>query len=260
MHFATLWLQERVRDAFMWPVNLVRDFPVRFGRLCETLGHGVAGLVRFLPEAGQMARRDRLWPGLWLTLGRCLSWAHLFVVQLFDLFGGPEIAQFWMRLLTNTTPLSGEEIAVISSILGPDAMRYGEVRVAEGGMLDVVFKYNGNLAFATWRTINLPKDGRHTRASLPVVVHELIHVYQYECVGSRYLGEAVYILIKTRRDCYDYGSVSGLQAAANRGGRFRDYNREQQAMISQDFYTQGQAGKDVSAFEPFISQLRAGEL
>jgi hypothetical protein len=244
----------------MWPVNLVRDFPVRFGRLCATLGHGVAGVVRFLPEASREVGRGRLWPGLWLTLGRGLSWAHLFVVQLFDLYGGPEIAQFWMRLFTNTTPLSGEEIAVISSILGPNAMRYGEVRVAEGGVLDVVFKYNGNLAFATWRTINLPKDGRHTRANLPVVVHELIHVYQYECVGSRYLGEAIYTLVKTKRDCYDYGSVAGLQAATEQGRRFRDYNREQQAMISQDYYTRGQAGKDVSAFEPFISQLRAGEL
>ena len=254
------WLSERLRDAAMWPVNLIRDFPVRSGRLIKTIGYGVVGAARFFPGAVQAARRNEL--GLWLpqAAGSSAGWLHRFIVQIFDLLGGPEIAQFLMHLVTKTTPLNGDEIAIISSILGPSGLRYGEVRVAEGGLFDLIFKYNGNMAFATWHTINLPRTGRHTRATLPIVVHELTHVYQYERIGSRYLGEAIYVLVKTNRKCYDYGSAEGLRTAAAAGRELCDHNREQQAMIIQDYFVLREKGADVAPYEPFLAHLRAGNL
>ncbi|HEX6387558.1 MAG TPA: hypothetical protein VF177_23060 [Anaerolineae bacterium] len=254
------WLKERLRDAAMWPVNLIRDFPVRFGRLSRTLGRGVAGIVRFLPGAVRAWRRGEMALWLWQSAGGVTGWLHQFLAQSFDLLGGPEVAQFFMHLPTKTTPLSSDEIAVISSILGTRGLRYGDVRVAEGGLFDLVFKYNGNLAFATWHTINMPRTGGHTRATLAIVVHELTHVYQYERVGSRYLGEAIYMLIKTKRNCYDYGSADGLRAATAAGKVFGDYNREQQAMIVQDYFTLREKGGDVAAYKPFVAHLRAGRL
>lgn len=259
------WLSERLRDLAMWPINLVRDFPIRAFRLLTTLWQGVMGVVFFVPEMGKEIRNGRYSPWMRYKIGRFVDWFHRFMTQLFDLVGGPEIAEFLMHLIGKTTPLTGEEIAMISSVLGSNAMRYGDIRVVEGGLFNYIFKANGHLAFATWHSINLPLDNHaagwgHTRQNRPIVVHELTHVYQYEQVGTRYLGEAIYMLIKTKRDCYNYGGHVGLLDACSQGKHYRDYNREQQAKITQDYFTLLEQGADVAPYEPFIIQARAGEL
>ncbi len=254
------WLAERLRDLSMWPINLVRDFPLRLSRLAHTLWRGGRALLLFLPEWRQApGGEDR--GGWWRRQnGRFFNWLHQFVTQIFDLGGGPEIGEFLLHLFARSTPLTGAEIGMIAEVLGSDAMRFGDVRVVEGGIFDLIFKMNGNLAFATWRSINLPRTGCHTRQNLPIVVHELTHVYQYERVGTRYLGEAIYMLIKTKRDCYNYGGQSGLSGAGQSGKCYRDFNREQQAKITQDYYDLRTQGKDVTAYEPFIAQVRAGDI
>jgi len=260
-----VWLSERLRDVFMWPVTLVRDFPQRLGRLLATLQQGILGV------AGLFSRPWRpVEPGMphllsRQTAGMIAHWLHQLVSSLFDLLGGPEVAQCLTHLITNTTPLTGDEIATISSVLGPSGLRNGEVRIAEGGLLELIFRANGRLAYTTWRTIHFPGDHgsrmtNHTRSNTALLVHELFHVYQYEHVGSRYLGEAIYMLVKTRRDCYDYGYVQGLKEAYTAGKRFRDFNREQQAQIVRDYYVLRTRGDDVSVYEPYLAQLLQGEL
>jgi hypothetical protein len=254
------WLGERVRDLVMWPVNLVRDFPVRMTRLAKTVWRGIRGVVFLLPEAWRASRKPDF--GGWLRWkgGRFFDGLHQFLTQIFDLLGGPEIGEFLLHLAARTTPLTADETEAIASVLGPEAMRFRDVRVVEGGVFDWIFERNGGLAFATWHSINLPRTGRHTRQNLPIVVHELTHVYQYEQVGSRYLGEAIYMLIKTKRDCYNYGGAAGLEAAYAGGRRYRDFNREQQAKITQDYYDLKSRGKDVTAYDSFIAQVQAGDL
>lgn len=252
------WLGERVRYLIRWPVNLVRDLPIRIKRLMQTAVIAIQGILFFIPELldAVLHRETRQWARY--KLGRIVEWLHRLLAQLFDLFGGPELGQFFFQFFTMTTPLTAQEIALMSDIAGPRAIRYKEVRVAQGGILDIIFKLNGNLAFATWRTINIPKHGRHTRENQPLVIHELTHVYQYEQIGSRYLGEAIYMLIKTKRDCYDYGGRDGLEYACSARIQYCDYNREQQAMIAQDYCTLRQIGADVSAYQPYIDEMRAG--
>jgi hypothetical protein len=244
----------------MWPVNLVRYFPVRSGRLAAVLWRGLKGLVFLIPEIIAATQREEA--GSWLRQkgGRFAGGLHQLSAAIFDLLGGPEVGQFLMHLVARTTPLTTDEIATFASVLGPTALRFNEVRVVEGGLFDVVFRLNGNLAFATWHSINLPRDGRHTRANPAIVVHELAHVYQYEQVGSRYLGEAIYWLVKTKRDCYAYGGPPGLQAACATGRRFSHFNREQQAMIIQDYFTLQRHDADVTAYEPLLAQARIGDL
>jgi hypothetical protein len=252
------WIGERLRDAALWPVNFVRDLPLRLSRLLQTIWQGIMGIIFIWPQLFTAVQNRQLRPWLGQTVGQIAGWLHRLLTQTFDLLGGPEIGQFLMHLITRTTPLTGDEIATISSILGPKALRYEDVRVAEGGLFDFIFKLNGNLAFATWHTVNMPRQGHHTRANRAILVHELTHVYQYEQVGTRYLGEAIYMLIKTKRDCYNYGAASGLQQACDAGRTYRDFNREQQAQITQDYYTLRERGVDVSAYEPFIVQAQAG--
>ncbi|MCP4356481.1 MAG: DUF4157 domain-containing protein [Chloroflexi bacterium] len=242
MNAVLFWLRERLRDVWLWPLNLVRNFGVRVGRIPPTIQR------KSLPTPFQ---------GYGL-----LYWLHLGIVQFFDLVGGPEIAQFFFHLITNTTPLTDEELKMASSVLGSEALRFQDVRIAEGGLLDIVFRFNGHLAFTSWYTVNLPRHGRpaHTRQNKALLMHELTHVYQYEIIGTRYMTEAIIMLVKTKRGCYDYGGLSGLQKAMQKDWNYSDFNREQQAQIAQDYFARREKGEDVRPYQPFIAQMQLGEI
>lgn len=225
---------EPFRDAFLWPLNLVRDMPCRAGRL-----------------VGAFAARPP-------AVGRALvAWLHTLAWSLFDILGGPELIQFFWRLASRTRPLSVSEVEMAATILGPDAIRYDDVRIAHGGLLRIAFDINKNRAFATWHTINLPES---RAADLPLLVHELTHTRQYERVGSVYIGQGLWAQWRMGRRAYDYGGSVGLKSARAAGKRYWDYNREQQGQIAQDYSALFQAGRDTSAYEPFISELRQGLL
>lgn len=261
------WFKERLRDAWLWPLNLVRDFPARSGRLLNTLLVG-AKAVLYAPQLLWLAaRRGTVRHQLRQAARQTGIWLHLFLVQLFDLVGGPEICQFVMHLGMHTTPLTAVELTAVLPIFGPRNLRYQDVRIAQGGILHLIFRYNGGLAFATWYTIHLPmtrETGRGTavssRQNLPLLVHELTHIFQYHHVGSRYLGEAIYYLVTTSRNCYQYGGHANLRTCHQQGQRFCHFNREQQAQIVQDYFTQHRQYQDTSAYEPFLVQLRQREL
>lgn len=252
------WLKERLRDLVLWPINLVRDFPRRSGRLWQTCIIAFKTLYCFPTELKKAKSQQN-------TLTRFANWIHLLLLNVFDLFGGPEIAQFFMHLITHTTPLTPEEIKMMQALLGEHGMRYQDVRVAQGGLMKYIFQRNGNLAFATWYTINLPQNHGHdsqlpTRQNLPVVVHELTHVYQYHIVGSRYMSEAIYVLIKYNRDCYRYGGGDGLMQAIQERHTMANFNREQQAQIVQDYFMRQQNKEDLSSYLPFLEQVRIGQI
>lgn len=225
---------ERLGDALFWPLNLVRETPRRMGRLIGVLAAG--------PPAGKSAM------GAWL---HALAW------YLFDLTGGPEIVQFAWRRVTDTRPLTDEEIETATTILGPMAIRYGDVRIANGGLLRYAFRSNKNRAFATWHTINLPRE---REKNLPLLVHELTHTRQYERVGSIYIGQGLWAQRRLGRKAYDYGGPEGLHKHLAAGKHYNDYNREQQGQIAQDYCALVESGEDTSAYEPFIKELREGWL
>lgn len=205
----------------------------RFGRL---LGVIVATPARFSPND-------------------LAVWLHYLACCLFDVLGGPEMVQLFLRALTDTRPLTDQEIGVASAILGDDAIRYECVRLAQGGILTLAFGLNKNRAFATWHTINMPWDADK---DLPLLVHELTHTYQFERVGSVYIGQALLEQKRYGRAAYFYGGAEGLRKAYADGKCYRDYNREQQGKITQDYCACILTGEDSSAYRPFIADLRAG--
>jgi hypothetical protein len=229
------WTADRFRDFGLWPVNLIRDMPKRSGRL--------AGLL--MTTTGLSDVRLLLY---WLFI--CGSY-------LFDLFGGPEIIQFFLRASSKARPLSVEEIQAIKTVLSPQSIRLGDVRVASRGILSLVFRLNKNRAFATWHTVNLPEKRVE---DIPLIVHELIHIYQYERVGSLYIGQGLWAQVRQGRGAYDYGGADGLKADRAAGKHLSDYNREQQCQIVQDYFSFLQATGNVDAFSPYISELKNGLL
>ncbi len=139
------------------------------------------------------------------------------IFKSFDLLRGTRIFQLVWHLLTGVSRLTDEEIVAASKVLGPDAVRYSAVRVAEGRVLRLIFKINSNRAFTLFHTINLPETGHHSRGNLDLLVHEMVHVYQFEQVGSVYIWEA---LRAQKTNGYSYGGWEQLARDRENGQRF----------------------------------------
>jgi len=192
---------------------------------------------------------------------RCFS-------RAFDTMRGPRVFEFIWHILTRASPLTPAETDAASTVFGRGAIRYDAVRVANGGLLCLIFTLNRQRAFTTFHTINLPGSGEHSRSHLDIVVHELTHVYQFEVAGSIYIWEAIRA---QRTTGYGYGEWQQLRVDWGNGTHFRDYNREQQGQIAQDYYNKvvvgklspeeiGKAEEIRQAYDPFISELRNGDL
>ncbi|MCH7842505.1 MAG: hypothetical protein IID01_07025 [Chloroflexi bacterium] len=171
--------------------------------------------------------------------------------------------EFVWHLLAGVTRLTADEIEAAGRVLGPAAVQYSAVRVAEGRILRLVFKLNGDRAVTMFHTINLPAKGHHSRGNLDLLVHEMVHVYQFELAGAVYIWQA---LRAQRTGGYRYGGWDQLAEDRQRGRRFSGYNREQQGQIAQDYFKQVLTPDLPSdspvrlAFQPFIDDLRAGVL
>jgi len=94
-----------------------------------------------------------------------------------------------------------------------------------------------------------------------LLIHELMHVWQYERIGAMYIPLALRAQHTTVG--YNYGGVSYLKHNGHKG--LWDFNLEQQADLVADYYLI-QAGynpqwgigqkKDVAVYEPFIRELQ----
>jgi hypothetical protein len=254
------WLGDRVEDFAAWIANLIRYLPARVGRIALTLGFAAVGLITFVPLGIRVWRRGgRANFSAWLR-ARARQGALRAVqllLQALDLLGLPEIFALLWRAATQASPLTGAEISAAASVMGPFALRFQDVRVAQGGILAAVFRANGRRAFTTFHTVNVPAEGDHQRSNLDILLHELVHVYQYERAGSRYFAEA---LLAQHEEGYSYGGPEALQQAWGQGKRLRNFNREQQAQLVQDFYMYRRHGWETDAFEPYISELREGKI
>jgi hypothetical protein len=253
------WTGDRVADLATWAVHLIRDLPVRTGRLALTLWAGVLGVL-CLPAAAAGAWKAGGWTGLkgWAKAGvlQAGGWLVAMLTRVADLLGLPELIDFVWRTASHMSPLTGTEIAVAARILGPSALRWGDVRVAQGGLLGQWFRLKGNRAFATFYTVNLPGTGPHARENLDILIHELVHVFQYERLGSVYGPESLHA---QHTEGYNYGGAEGLRQARLQGRHFCAFNREQQASIVQDYYLYLCHGWDATDYEPFIAEMRAGK-
>jgi hypothetical protein len=259
------WIGERIRDGAMWLVNLVRDLPARLARLVVTLWDGLVGIISFIPEAIMALAKGGikgLGDWLWQKAKSGGAWVVQLLTRVLDIFGAPEALEFLLHIVTKARPLRGDEIAAASAVLGPSAIRYGDVRVSEGGLLNLIFKLNNSRAFTTFHTINLPAG-----TSLAVVVHELTHVYQFEKAGTVYITQALGAQIQHGTSAYNYGGPAGLLTDYLAGKHYAQYNREQQGQIAEDYYdyviTGGGSGLTTdqrNAYEFFINELRAGKL
>lgn len=96
------------------------------------------------------------------------------------------------------------------------------------------------------------------------LIHELTHQWQFQHAGWRYLWEAVGVQVRAGPKGYDYTAgrsspETALTEAKASGKRLAHFNREQQGDLARDYYTRLKQGRDVSAWEPFVSEFRSNQ-
>ncbi|NJN66226.1 MAG: hypothetical protein HC884_05705 [Chloroflexaceae bacterium] len=154
---------------------------------------------------------------------------------------------------------TAEEQTAARLVLGDSAIAWNRVRVVEEGFwryLTALPPFS-NRAFVWGYAIVIP-DAR--RVSRSLIVHEAVHVLQYERGGWGYALQSLVGQVRRGRAFYDYGGVDGLQRALATGKRLRDFNVEQQASLAQHYYEACLRGADTRFYEPFVAELRRGEV
>jgi len=86
-----------------------------------------------------------------------------------------------------------------------------------------------NIAYVSFETIHI---GRAIQPAL--LIHELVHVWQYTQFGSVYIYKA--LLAQKSKPGYNYGGVPGLNEAIEARKKLHEFNFEQQGDIISDYY------------------------
>lgn len=181
-------------------------------------------------------------------------WIGCFIAKALDLFAIPKIMDLlWRRIKFNTRSLTPIEKMEALSVFG-DSIDYSKVLVDEYSFiawLGAKINRHSGMGVTTFHTINFSQKIRTAGGSSDMkwLIHELTHIAQMEHSGSQYLVEAFHAQVTEGYD-YSLGEKPHL----------RDYNREQQASIVADFYSKHFLGISTAAYEPYIDELRAGEL
>ena len=145
---------------------------------------------------------------------------------LADLLFFPEILMLLNRVFKpNTRRLTEREIVLARSVFGK-TVDYQKVRVDERshiGCRQYRFAYVGFHFVNSWGKL-----------SDPHFIHEMVHVWQFQRLGSVYIPRALWA--QRTPEGYNYGGISSLKKAAEQGKTLADFNYEQQGDIVADYF------------------------
>jgi hypothetical protein len=168
------------------------------------------------------------------------------------------------------------EIAEFSPVFG-DSLNYRRVRIHE------CTSWTDWLDLLGRRLKGLPPPGEHSHNAvtlgnhcffpvempnelLPIghpegykhdwLVHELTHAWQFQHQGWGYLLKALRAQFREKEKAYDFEGESGLLKSRQKGKLFKQFNPEQQGNIAQSYYDRKRRGRDVSAWDSFIEELK----
>lgn len=155
-----------------------------------------------------------------------MEWSLDFFFYTWDVFLVPEIYMAIQQVLKcQTRKLTDEEEFIAREIFGP-SLNTGVIRVDSHALLGT---RHLAVAYVSFNLINY-------RYNIPyhIFVHELMHIWQFQNLGSIYIGRA--IQAQFSREKYDYGGTENLFRQMIQGRNLLDFNFEQQAEIMEDFF------------------------
>ncbi len=154
-------------------------------------------------------------------------------------------------LSANKRPLTSDERTEAKLVFG-DSLDMNAVKLAEAPIMAL-----GQMARTPFDTVYFPPGTFKESFSdfMPWLIHELTHVWQYQHGVS--VLEKLWVALHGKK-AYNYGGEEALRNASATGKRFTDFNTEQQGDILRDYYIKLKAGKDTSAYDPFVAQVKGG--
>ncbi len=153
-------------------------------------------------------------------------WLLELVFHLLDVLAAPDLLMLLNRLVKpGQRKLTAREVALAHSVFG-NHIDYRKVRLdtrAHLGPRQFGFAYVGFEVINTWGP---PTD--------PLLIHELIHVWQYQYLGSVYIPRALWA--QHAGGGYNYGGEARLFAVYENGGSLLDFNYEQMGEVVADYF------------------------
>lgn len=155
------------------------------------------------------------------------SWKLLeSIFRLFDLLRLPVLLLGLNALFKpNTRRLTEREIALAQSVFG-NTIDYQKIRIDERSRIGCK-RYH--FAYVSFNLINC-----WAPLSDPLLIHELVHIWQYQHFASVYIPRALYA--QRTREGYNYGGGEAIRQAVAQGLGFLDFNWEQQGDIVADYF------------------------
>lgn len=182
------------------------------------------------------------------------SWSLELLLQILETLGIADVYDASASLLKRARRLTPREKTLAQTIFGT-SLPLDKIRVDERALIGPPQQ---QICYVSFYTIN--SWGKMSDA---VLVHELVHVWQYHHLGVVYIPRALAAQFSTHG--YDYGGVAALQTAMLTGKSLVDFNYEQQASIIEDYFriknglrpnwSRLQAS-DLPVFEHFVQQLQ----
>jgi hypothetical protein len=88
------------------------------------------------------------------------------------------------------------------------------------------------------------------------LVHELTHAWQYQHLGWTYILRALNAQLREKEGAYKFGGREGLIKSRAENKTFLSFNMEAQGEITSSYYRMLTHQEDVSAWIPFIEDLK----
>jgi len=165
-----------------------------------------------------------------------LVWFGDLIFLCADLLFVPELYSFLLLIIGRKgTPLTTDQVDMLRPIFR-ESVDYKKVRLHDRMPKFITKKA---YAFVLWNTINF-----RSTITKDVLVHEMVHIWQYQRFGSPYILRA--LLAQASKAGYDYGGIEQLYAGVTSGRAFTDFNFEQQGDIIQDAYLQSKGIRGIN--------------
>jgi len=183
-----------------------------------------------------------------IPLDRWYDWPVDMTFYLLDIFCVTDLADILMNGYKSMRRLSLEELELAQDLF-KNNIDLGQVFIWEKSRPIKKGLYH---AFVSFNTIQSVKTLR-----LPIMMHELVHVWQYQRYGSVYIYRA--LKAQNSKAGYDYGGCDQLIKCLGNGHLLTSFNFEQQAEIVEDYVrinlTQRGLNLDLAIYQAFIDQL-----
>ena len=222
------------------------------------IGHRVAHYVQSLPVRVVRLIKHSCFSSLGHTQSRSqliIKWLPGIFVLLLDIFGLPELYDIVSNLSkTKSRSLTAEEKNQAKKIF-KNALPLDKIKIDQGARLG---PKQMHIAYVSFFTIN-----SYGHMPMHLLIHELVHVWQYLRYGSLYIVHALFA--QHSEHGYNYGGLDALVEAKRSQTRIEEFNFEQQADICRDYFLirngyrpqWGSAGpEDLLYYEYFVNQIR----